>query len=220
MEIVAKRIATVATRFGGLAAAAVMVCTLYGKGFILFSWHPILMAAAYLAAMGGGVLAYVGPLEEKKANRESHRALQITAAVLAALGLAAIMLNKVRMGKSVVPHTTHAWFGALTLVLTLGQCSVGLSKYAQISSRGFSDCKFHGDMGRATYALGAVTVALGIASTFPAAPVQMYGLLALTQLSAAATICTSLRLFFPRIIASYSSVSRETAELQDAAAET
>jgi hypothetical protein len=198
MEAVGRRLATFASRLGVLAAAAVALCTLApvesgGKGIALFSWHPILMSAAFLGAMGSGVIAYIGPLEEKKANRERHRALQISAAVLALLGTAAIMLNKVRHGKSVVPKSPHAWFGALTMVLVMGQSSVGLSKYSQVLKRGLSDCKFHGDMGRATFALGAVTIALGIRFTF-AGWVQ-YSLLALTQTSAVVTVLISMRCY-------------------------
>ncbi|KAJ1622344.1 hypothetical protein T492DRAFT_846371 [Pavlovales sp. CCMP2436] len=137
MEAVSRRLATHASRLGVIAAAVVALCTLApvesgGKGIALFAWHPILMSAAFLGAMGSGVLAYVGALEEKKANRERHRALQITAAVLALGGLAAILANKVVHGKSVLPMTPHAWFGTLTLVMVTGQSGVGLSKYSQI----------------------------------------------------------------------------------------
>lgn len=213
MELLhAKQIATHATRLGALAALVIGLCTLappslLGKGFVLFSWHPVLMSASYLGAMGAGVLVYVGPPDEKKASRDRHRMLQITAAVLALLGFAAIALNKVRHGKSIVPASTHAWFGALTLTLTLGQSAVGLSKYAQISERGFANCKFHGDSGRATYALGAFTVALGVASPpmWSGAPALVVALIALVALSALFTLLVSLRLF-PRSAAKYDTV--------------
>jgi hypothetical protein len=209
----AKHTAMHATRLGVLTALAIGLCTLappslLGKGLILFSWHPVLMSAAYLGAMGAGMLVYVGPADEKKVSRDRHRMLQITAALLALLGFAAIALNKVRHGKSIVPASTHAWFGALTLTLTLGQSAVGLSKYAQISARGFASCKFHGDSGRATYTLGAISVALGVASPsmWAGAPSLVLALVALVGLSAVSTLLVSLR-FFPRAAAKYDTVN-------------
>lgn len=212
MEAAGKRLATHASRLGAAAALAVSACAVSLKGPTLFSWHPILMSAAYVGAMSAGILAYVGPVEEKKANREWHRALQIVAFVLALLGLAAIMLNKVRMGKSVVPGSIHAYFGTLALALTLGQSSVGLSKYAQISSRGFSDCKFHGDMGRATFTVASVATALGIAKTFSGA--VGWVLIALTQGVAGIVLLISLRRY-PSRLAHYAAAPHE---LNDATA--
>jgi len=156
----------------GLAVSAVITLITFlppgygGKGFVLFSWHPALMAFAFLGFMGSGMLAYIAPIEEKKQSRNLHRAMQMTAGVLAVLGLAAIMLNKVRIGKSVWPKTTHAWFGFFALLGTAIQAYSGMTKYAQARQRGYSGFKWHGDLGRVVYALGIVTIALGLVAIF------------------------------------------------------
>ncbi|KAG8465503.1 hypothetical protein KFE25_002810 [Diacronema lutheri] len=211
MEVVGKRLARYASGLGMLAVAAVALSTLASKGPVLFAWHPILSTAAFLGTMCAGSLAYVGPLEERKVNRETHRTLQIFTGVLLLLGATAIVLNKMRIGKSVWPVSAHAWLGTLAVALTFGQCAVGLSKYAQIGARGFSNCKFHGDMGRATFAVGAVAIATGLVKIFSG--VERYALLVLTQSAAGLALLVSLRCY-PAIFARYATV-RETQELQD-----
>lgn len=198
MELAGKRYAHVVTTGGAFAALAVCVCTLMpasfgGKGFVLFSAHPVLMALAYTGCMGAGILSYVAPLDQKKENREKHRRFQMMAAALAAAGLLAIVVNKRRIGKSILPHTVHAWFGTVTLLATLGQCLVGLSKYSEAVRRGFSHAKWHGDAGRIVYALGTVTIALGLVAIFKG--LVLYALMCCTQVAGLFLVLVSLRCF-------------------------
>jgi len=198
MELAGKRYARAVSAGGVFAALAVCACTLLpanlgGKGFVLFSAHPVLMSLAYTGCMGSAMLVYVAPLDEKKQNREKHRTLQMMAAALAAAGLLAIIINKRRMGKSIWPHTVHAWFGAITLLATLGQCLVGLSKYSEAVRRGFSHSKWHGDAGRIVYALGTVTIALGLVAIFKG--LMLYALMCFTQVAGLFLVLVSSRCF-------------------------
>jgi len=183
----------------GMASAAVITLLTFlppdfgGKGFVLFSWHPALMSFSFLGMMGGGMLVYVGPADERKQSRNIHRALQITAFVLAVLGLAAIMVNKVKMGKSIIPKTTHAWFGTAALVGTAAQAASGMTKYSEAIRRGFSGYKWHGDVGRVTFALGIVTTALGLVAIFSGW--QLWASLLLSQCVGILVVLTSYRRF-------------------------
>lgn len=196
-EAVKKRTAILASWLGLFAVGVVSACTLALKGWVPFTAHVVCSTAAYLGAMGLGLLAYVGPPEGRKAARESHRVLQILAALLTIPGLAGIFINKMRKGKSIIPYTTHAWLGALVLVLTLVQCLVGLAKYSEALKRGFSSggsAGTHRILGIATYALSAPVIATGIAHTFGKGPPErMYALIGLTQVAAVAAVLVAAK---------------------------
>jgi hypothetical protein len=76
-----------------------------------------------------------------------HRRLQCVAVALLLIGTVAIIANKRRIGKSVVPHTIHATTGAVALCGVASQAISGHVKHTEIVTSGRRVMRFHGKAG-------------------------------------------------------------------------
>ena len=94
----------------------------------LFAFHPIFMSVGVLAFMTEGFLVYRnGALvstfadimagSAKSQARSIHMVLQVSGSVFIFMGLVFICSNKMRLGKSLVPATLHAWVGTVATLL-------------------------------------------------------------------------------------------------------
>eukprot|EP01138_Halocafeteria_seosinensis_P000969 gb/GECG01000992.1/.p1 GENE.gb/GECG01000992.1/~~gb/GECG01000992.1/.p1 ORF type:complete len:293 (+),score=20.42 gb/GECG01000992.1/:1-879(+) len=100
------------------------------------------------------------PIKREQA-RERHKTLNLAALVCASGGLLAIVINKLLRGKSLWPHTLHAYIGFATLLTTIIQASFGLQKYSALGD-GRRIHRWHGWVGKLIYVLGNASVVLGI----------------------------------------------------------
>ena len=100
------------------------------------------------------------------------------------LGTSAILVNKLFIKQvSVVPHSYHAWVGALALLLVAAQVWMGVRKHAVVVATGEKTLKFHGKLGNVIYLLCLVAILLGVLSFFtdaetPPSPTPLAWLLA------------------------------------------
>ena len=128
----------------------------------LFAFHPIFMSVGVLAFMTEGFLVYRnGALvstfadimagSAKSQARSIHMVLQVSGSVFIFMGLVFICSNKMRLGKSLVPATLHAWVGTVATLLVLVQGIVGQSKVASSAPVH----KWHGSAGKLAYDLPA-----------------------------------------------------------------
>ena len=141
-----------------LSAASVMLCVLMLRlvaqawGMAVFAWHPIMMTCAVFVFGTQGMLVYAEPSIQRPALREGHRLQMVLAAACFALGLLAITRNKVRLGRSLWPHTVHALVGALALVGVGVQVVSGWRKLALLRrSASQKTMRWHGAIGAATF---------------------------------------------------------------------
>ena len=159
----------VATLIVSLVVAVTMcVAVLATQGLVLFSWHPV------FAALGGVWLFVWGTLRfySEAANtpdspgreqaRESHRAWILAGVGSLVIAVACIVLNKLRFGKSVVPHSVHAWVGAAVLAVMAMQTMVGLLKLAAWRATGTKQFRWHGAIGPFVLLSLLFTVLLGV----------------------------------------------------------
>lgn len=190
MDALARRYAWWSSVASALVAAGLVAATVVEKGVVLFTAHPALMGIAFVGLMGPGMVVYTGRPETRAESRRWHRSVQAASFSLLVLGLCAIVLNKMKLGKSVVPHSVHAWTASGALVLCLFQGTVGLMKFQQAQSTGASQHKWHGKVGNITYAFGVVAIALGIDETFKDSYVR-YGLIGATSACALLVVAVS-----------------------------
>ncbi|ETV69367.1 hypothetical protein H257_14971 [Aphanomyces astaci] len=92
-----------------------------GQPVVLFSWHPITLAVAYLLATPSALLAMSDRrVEGNHAKRTSlvqwHAFMQAVSVVLASIGFTAIYVTKDNNSR---PHftTIHSWVGSAALAL-------------------------------------------------------------------------------------------------------
>lgn len=153
-------------------------------GTSLFSWHPFLMTLAFTGLMTEAVVMFSkyglgsGRLHSTKVT--GHWALLAAAATAHGLGYAAIYYTKEGKNK---PHLTtwHGLLGLITSVLFWIQLSAGVfSKYPKLlqSFVSLRDLRAgHSLSGSVTFALGMVTLCLGLCSAWfntNAAPWSFY----------------------------------------------
>lgn len=108
-------------------------------------------------------MAFVLQPIPRETARHRHRIINLIVLGCSLVGLAAIMLNKLLRGKSVWPHTLHAWIGFLTIFATIAQALIGLQKYnALLDIDPQRIYKWHGQAGKVLFVCGNVSVVLGI----------------------------------------------------------
>jgi hypothetical protein len=140
----------------------------------LFAFHPIFMSVGVLAFMTEGFLVYRnGALvstfadimagSAKSQARSIHMVLQVSGSVFIFMGLVFICSNKMRLGKSLVPATLHAWVGTVATLLVLVQGIVGQSKVASSAPVH----KWHGSAGKLAYDCCLLAVVTGAVSFLP-----------------------------------------------------
>ena len=155
---------------GALLHAPVAVITLLqiclvllrGDDLSLFDWHPTLMILAFSGCMSMGVTAYrsvaVGK-EILKTSRRRHRALQVLTTGYALAGYIAILLNKAKHNKTVIPTSLHAWIGTITMLALIIQAFFGWLKHLAIKDDApVVHYKWHGLLGRAVYIFGSISI--------------------------------------------------------------
>jgi len=118
-------------------------------------------AAAVGMLLGSAVYRLDSRSADKTTLRKRHAGLMGGAFVCMVTGLSAIVLNKIRIGKSVVPHTLHATLGALAVMLVMAQVTVGVLKYRQ-ASLGNSVHKWHGKAGPVIAVFFALAASTGV----------------------------------------------------------
>ena len=140
----------------------------------LFTFHPIFMSLGVLAFMTEGFLVYRnGALvstfsdimggSEKTQARSFHVVLQICGSVFLTMGLVIIGANKIRLGKSLLPASLHAWVGTLASLLVAIQGIVGPAKLASP----VPVHKWHGSAGKLAYDCCMLAVLTGAVSFLP-----------------------------------------------------
>ncbi|KAH8086741.1 hypothetical protein JL720_7184 [Aureococcus anophagefferens] len=123
----------------------------------VFSWHPVLMALAFFAAMTLGQLAYkddFGPAPNVKEDRRRvHGALMALAFVLAAAGYCFIFTAHEESGESQVgtdetwSRAVHVCMGYPTLLWLVVQATAGALKARTLEVLGERTFKWHGASG-------------------------------------------------------------------------
>eukprot|EP00438_Fugacium_kawagutii_P030771 Skav212116 [mRNA] locus=scaffold386:8026:10438:+ [translate_table: standard] len=108
-----------------------------------FTWHPILMSAAFPCLMMMGRWAYVTEsIGDKEAQRSVHRMLMLggcpvgreVAIFLAHLPLKSFFGYNFSTGKWGTPtRVAHDLIGYAILLMTLAQCAMGLRKIAGLN---------------------------------------------------------------------------------------
>ena len=128
----------------------------------LFGWHPLLMAASFLALMPSGAVVYaVDALPcvpgDRSTRRSLHAALQLAAGVAAATGYAAAYVAHEVKGHAHIPLSSkssvklvHVVTGLLALAAVLYQVGTGLLKLRNAPVRTY---KSHGAVGPFLWAL-------------------------------------------------------------------
>eukprot|EP00741_Cyanophora_paradoxa_P010663 tig00020537_g10306.t1 len=152
-----------------------------------FTWHPLLMAIAFLFFMTEGVFAYRAPGDRgtRPDRRKTHAILQIGSFLCCVGGLAAILYNKVAHGKSVLPRSWHALIATGALVLMLVQAAAGARKYLVLTKEGARVHTWHGKAGIAVYLLGLLALFTGVYKTLEGAAwgLALFGTAALGALA-------------------------------------
>ena len=130
-------------------------------GTVLFVWHPLLMTCGVFF-MAQGIVTYAKPGLRRPALRLAHRRLQTLGAVCTTLGLAAIVQNKARMGKTLVPHSVHGLVGTAGMLMVAVQVVSGFRKLAQLQKKEPRRLlRWHGRVGMWCYNICVLACALG-----------------------------------------------------------
>ena len=167
------RVASALVATLGLATAALVFWAMLDKGVggtgwaNVFSWHPVLMALAFFAAMTLGQLAYkddFGPAPNVKEDRRRvHGALMALAFVLAAAGYCFIFTAHEESGESQVgtdetwSRAVHVWMGYPTLLWLVVQATAGALKARTLEVLGERTFKWHGASGEYLLVAGYLT---------------------------------------------------------------
>eukprot|EP00945_MAST-04E_sp_MAST-4E-sp1_P004361 g4361.t1 len=127
-----------------------------------FTWHPILMTAAFAVFMNEGLLQYyLGDVakRERSESRTGHAILQLFACLLCIGGYIAIFVAHAAGKKSQFfsdddefLKKLHVCIGYLVLFFVLVQLYIGATKYITKKQTGESVYRWHGKTGIAVYA--------------------------------------------------------------------
>lgn len=134
----------------------------------VFSWHPILMALAFFAAMTSGALAYredFGPPAPKETRRRRHAFGMASAFALAVGGYAAIFAahwggNQLG-GDTTWSRTVHVWMGYPCLAWLVLQAGAGAVKARTMEATGERLFTWHGASGGYLILAGYATATVG-----------------------------------------------------------
>ena len=151
--------------FGFVLIAGTFLVQQGTGSYSLFTLHPLLMLFAFVLLFSEGVAHYHLAAGTLQRARLSHRAIFVSAAVLAAVAVVIILANKARINHEWTPHTAHAVCGVVTLSLVLLQGLVGRYKlHKLLASDGLNKVmRWHGKTGLIVYLGGLVTIHLGFA---------------------------------------------------------
>ena len=150
----------------------------------LFSWHPILMALAFLLLMTWGALSYrtdtgdvvphlaqvLGLGTDKQPRRILHGVLMASAFVFAVLGYVFIFVAHVRINESQIGLNTtwdralHVWLGYVLLTWLCLQVAAGILKVIPAGEQpewAVAVLKLHGTSGKYLLGLAYVNIMLG-----------------------------------------------------------
>lgn len=126
-----------------------------------FTWHPILMTAAFAVFMNEGLLQYyLGDVakRERSESRTGHAILQLFACLLCIGGYIAIFVAHAAGKKSQFfsdddefLKKLHVCIGYLVLFFVLVQLYIGATKYITKKQTGESVYRWHGKTGIAVY---------------------------------------------------------------------
>jgi hypothetical protein len=167
------RVASALVATLGLATAALVFWAMLDKGVggtgwaNVFSWHPVLMALAFFAAMTLGQLAYkddAGPHPNvREDRRRAHGALMALAFALAAAGYCAIFVAHEESGESQIgvdetwSRAVHVWMGYPTLAWLVVQAGAGALKARTLEVLGERTFTWHGKSGEYLLVAGYLT---------------------------------------------------------------
>ncbi|RHY21811.1 hypothetical protein DYB37_004065 [Aphanomyces astaci] len=152
------------------AALVVVVGVLVRKGFSFFFVHAFFMTLAYVGFASEAMLVY-RPFDtlhlnvrspNQRIQRNIHKVMNHAAGTCTLVGLVGILVHRVSLGKSVVPHGWHSWCGTLVIVLVLVQIGSGHKKLKLLQFQGQRSLKWHGHLGLTTYTVAIATVILGL----------------------------------------------------------
>ncbi|CAK4076739.1 unnamed protein product [Aphanomyces euteiches] len=150
------------------AAVAIAVGVIVHRGLNLFFLHAMCMSIGYVAFATEAMLVF-RPFPSwnvrspnQRVQRNIHRFMNQAAGIFTILGLVAICVHRWSNGKSLIPHGIHSWMGSLVILLILVQIVIGHKKLNLLLFQGQRSFRFHGKLGRLTYALSILTVILGI----------------------------------------------------------
>ena len=151
------------------------------RGISLFSLHPIciilglflFLAEGILVARNRVILELLSPIMQAdkrgKKARILHWLFQTLGSAFLTIGLLFILIHKIELGKTVIPHTIHSISGSIALLLILIQASVGSKKLENIDENNVRTFNWHGELGLITLDLLIFTAILGSLS-FLSAP--------------------------------------------------
>eukprot|EP00041_Stephanoeca_diplocostata_P007379 m.104428 g.104428 ORF g.104428 m.104428 type:complete len:335 (-) comp16845_c0_seq3:39-1043(-) len=134
-----------------------------GSIWNLFSAHIVLMATSW-SLVSGGIVAYrAGRLRSGNVAelRMYHASVMFFATVCIFCGLVAIIAHKTEEKHKLVPHTSHAILGTISIVAILFQVRIGFIKKGKLERRQGKVHKWHGNAGQCIYAMLVATVVLG-----------------------------------------------------------
>lgn len=126
----------------------------------LFSFHPLTMLASCVLAVAA-TMSYYGDAKTEadvQAQRAQHRVLMLGAAGCGAVGMVAIVANKIARDKPVIPQSWHAWLGAVVVVACVVQVVFGKRK---IDALPVKTHRWHGTAGSLALALLLLTSVVG-----------------------------------------------------------
>eukprot|EP00658_Telonema_sp_P-2_P081465 TRINITY_DN8354_c0_g1_i6.p2 TRINITY_DN8354_c0_g1~~TRINITY_DN8354_c0_g1_i6.p2 ORF type:complete len:208 (-),score=36.09 TRINITY_DN8354_c0_g1_i6:236-859(-) len=132
-------------------------------GSVLFSVHPVMMSSSCVCMLSGLTVYRIGGVTTPLGTiRKRHAFVMGSAAVLAVVGVCAILANKNRLGKSWAPGTIHALLGLIGIGLMMMQVSVGAIKFI---NAGISMHSWHGVVGPMIAAVFACAACTGLWET-------------------------------------------------------
>jgi len=172
-----------------MVSLCLLVAVLVATGINLFAFHPICMTIGCVLLMSEGFLVYrngalvncLSPImagNHKTKSRSIHVFLQAGGASFMLAGLVFIASNKLRLGKSIVPASLHAWLGAFALLAVAVQALVGLVK----TTSSAPVHRWHGSAGKLAYDLCMGAVFSGAVSFLPLTAINATVLLGLLVL--------------------------------------
>ncbi len=91
-----------------------------------------------------------------------HVTFQTLGGCFILLGMAFVVANKIKKGKSVIPHSVHSVLGTLTLVGVLIQVIVGRMKTTHSLPSAKRKYSWHGKLGLLTYDVGMLSMIIGL----------------------------------------------------------